>query len=141
METKKKADLEQLLNSLIEKGWKPRGEYKIHSCKYIEWKFKSEYTIAWLLQVLYRSLRELVSKESWLWQFVCENGMVRRIEANSWYIWELVDNYSDDDEVIKRYNSFWEKGSDYQYRLIESSLKDESELEDFLLSNIKVGWE
>ena len=26
----------------------------------------------------------------------------------------------------------------YEYRLIESSLKDESELEDFLLSNIKV---
>ena len=26
----------------------------------------------------------------------------------------------------------------YEYRIIESSLKDESELEDFLLSNIKV---
>ena len=28
--------------------------------------------------------------------------------------------------------------SDLEYRLIESALKDESELEDFLLSNIKV---
>jgi hypothetical protein len=27
---------------------------------------------------------------------------------------------------------------EYQYRLIESSLKDESELEDFLLQNINV---
>ena len=28
--------------------------------------------------------------------------------------------------------------SDYTYRLIESSLKDESELEEFLLQNIKI---
>jgi hypothetical protein len=27
---------------------------------------------------------------------------------------------------------------DYEYRLIESSLKDESELEQFLLDNIKI---
>ena len=27
---------------------------------------------------------------------------------------------------------------EYEYRLIESSLKDENELEDFLLQNIKV---
>ena len=33
------------------------------------------------------------------------------------------------------------KSNDYEYRLIESSLKDESELEDFLLSNIKVDGE
>ena len=32
----------------------------------------------------------------------------------------------------------WRYMRNYQYRLIESSLKDESELKDFLLQNIKV---
>jgi hypothetical protein len=32
---------------------------------------------------------------------------------------------------------YWDEW-DYEYYLIESALKDESELEEFLLSNIKV---
>ena len=42
---------------------------------------------------------------------------------------------------IRPYDAEWENKymyNTYQYRLIESSLKDESELEDFLLQNIKV---
>jgi hypothetical protein len=43
---------------------------------------------------------------------------------------------------IKNLNEwYWViRDTDYQYRLIESALKDESELEDLLLSNIKVEW-
>lgn len=59
-------------------------------------------------------LRQLTSKESWLWQFVCENGMV----------------YYNDESIY----------SPTEFRIIESALTDESELEDFLLSNIKIEW-
>lgn len=73
-------------------------------------------------------LRELCAKESWLWLFVCENGMVNKVDNDRRYFDELNDICYDktfhDDEC--------------QYRLIESALKDESELEEFLLENIKV---
>lgn len=99
--------LEQLLNSLIEKGWEPR------------WKDYAEVSVYdWIVRFERRfwadcieTFRTLTSKESWLWQFVCENGMV--------------------DMENKR-------PADYTYRLIESSLKDEIELEDFLLNSIKL---
>lgn len=102
--------LEQLLNMLIQRGWKPFGKGWLNLRKLSgihQW---------WLL--LHEpstrvadnySLRDIVSKSSWLWQFVCENGMVDM-----------------------------KKNKRPAYRLIESSLKDESELEDFLLQNIKV---
>ena len=104
----KKADLEQLLNSLIEKGWKPRG--------------KENAKIFYVKE----DLRELVSKESWLWQFVCENGMVK---SETWVWVNAVDGMYKE-ILINQYN--------YRYWIIESALKDESELEDFLLQNIKV---
>ena len=78
-----------------------------------------------------RTLRELVSVDSGLWQFVCENGMVNTNDSPE----ENAINYW-------RYNkkdlTEWWYMRNYQYRLIESSLKDESELEDFLLQNIKI---
>ena len=137
----KKADLEQLLNSLIEKGWKPRWNQPEESLKK---KLKVErYNRKPVAIVIkrprrfideYYSFRELVSKESWLWQFVCENGMV---DKQHWYIEELKWWKADDDE---EWHDNWEErySTEYQFWLIESSLKDESELEDFLLNSIKV---
>ena len=133
---KEKADLEQLLNSLIEKGWKPRGEN-------VELYLTSKNTF-WEKIVIFIgnaswfkkwwwTYRELVSKESWLWQFVCENGMVnekhkheRILDPTFWEWWA----------DCKRQEHDW----NYWYRLIESALLDEDKLEDFLLSNIKVEW-
>jgi hypothetical protein len=80
----------------------------------------------------YYSLRDLVSKESWLWQFVCENGMVKK---NKW-IGRFKEHLDTRD---------WEPKEDWEfdmgcaeYYIIESSLKDESELEDFLLQSIVI---
>ena len=121
---KEKADLEQLLNSLIEKGWIPFGdenvkEIKIYSdmdMECIYWKKKSDF--------YYFSPRKITSKESWLWQFVCENRMVvrKRQWTNRWW-WEP--------EKCFDYK-------DYSYRLIESALLDEDKLEDFLLNSISL---
>lgn len=126
---KEKADLEQLLNSLIEKGWKPFGRYKeIFRTDYYEYYVAEEH---WFWKRQY--LRNLVSKESWLWQFVCENGMVDG--ADRWTLnarqKSIYDKYiTSEKEYTPKMN--------YQYRLIESSLKYESELEDFLLNSIKI---
>ena len=121
--------LEQLLNSLIEKGRLPRWEDKIHSCRYYEEekKFKADYTIAWIPQVLYRSIRELCSREAGLWQFVCENGMIYSTPDDRWW-----PNYNWLEDL---FNCWW-KHPDYW--LMESALCDEYKLEDFLLQNIKI---
>lgn len=133
---KEKSDLEQLLNALIEKGWKPRGRSKelyrnnrnitlhitIYDCDlnvYLDWWFMNEDK---------KSFRELVSKESWLWQFVCENGMVDKKSERYYKCFIAPYEDANDYEVL----------SDLEYRLIEASLRDESELEDFLLSNIVI---
>lgn len=125
--------MEELLNKLIEKGWKPRGEEEIKSCQIWESFYKRKFiedmvwfytddrgTPQWLFT---KSLREVCSKSSWLWQFVCENKLQPTNRSGGW---EYSDGYT------------WWTCMAYQFRLIESSLKDEDELEEFLLSNIKV---
>ena len=127
---KEKSDLEWLLNSLIEKGWKPRWidqkfEVFIECLPYKKIRVcvkKPDYNYD-----VY-SYRELASVESWLWQFICENEMVNHKNEvyHKCYIWE----YGDADD----YDTYGK----LEYRLIESALCDEGELEEFLLSNIKL---
>ena len=126
----KKADLEQLLNSLIEKGWKPFGEWwlapyiEIHGRDISFYKLCDDWMREWVFDT---DIRAVLSIDSWLWQFVCENGMLEtkgnvRVK-NYWGDDECDDNCCDDD---------------LEYWLMESALCDENKLEDFLLSNIKV---
>ena len=143
---KEKSDLEQLLNSLIEKGWKPFGERGafVEIYRYPNWEITTlDYWITWTEKPSFfkwnSSIRDLVSKESWLWQFVCDREH-RFIDKKN-YEWARSDRrlknpYVDYDGVNTEYE--WITNLDYQFRLIESSLKDESELEDFLLSNIVI---
>ena len=116
--------LEELLNKLIEKGWKPRG------CKAVSFYIKDK-IIFWLGN-WQTNLRELVSKESWLWQYVCENGMVNGEDR-----WTLnARQKSIYDKFITSEKEYTPK-KNYEYRLIESVLCDEDKLEQFLLDNIK----
>ena len=128
--------LEQLLNTLIQRGRKPFGIICTDFIKGTGLEWIPSYCFnphphmwfPWWTRKYHRpSLRQIVSKESQLWQFVCENGMVKKNKSDfQWwkqkdeFIWDVRDK------------------SEYQYRLIEASLKDESELEDFLLSNIVI---
>lgn len=114
--------LEQLLNSLIEKGWKPFGRNSNKAYYRPEWPDEFYFGENWYGYIY--NWRQVVSKESWLWQFVCENKLYKDYTEDSGTYW---------DSTIKIYNY-----REYQYRLIESSLKDESELGDFLLQNIKI---
>lgn len=135
--------LEELLNKLIEKGWKPFGEWchrspykKIFQSINRDSK-RSHYWFMSNNHTHYKTLRDIVSKESWLWQFVCENGMLNkkrwsnrvRLETSS--VWDYIEIWTWEDYG-------WKFDNDYEYRLIESALKDESELEQFLLDNIKI---
>lgn len=142
--------MEELLNKLIERGRKPFWNKKIKDAKTSRWnknllneetnkvsKFKDKVAFTnWVLIFDEINMRELVSKESWLRQFVCENGM---IEIGYWKIREKYDETApttDKNKVITYSQLLWE--DNYEYRLMESALKDESELERFLLDNIKV---
>lgn len=127
-------ELEKLLNKLIEKGREPFGNYRdiITRYKYDERFF--EFNHEWDNMV---SIRELVSKESWLWQFVCEMSVHNNYNKEKWKIltWK---KFEDDKYQINWYSNWWWYIQDYEYWLIESALKDEDELDKFLLDNIKI---
>ena len=82
-------------------------------------------------------LRQLTSKESWLWQFVCEMSVHNNYNKDKWEIltWK---KFEDDKYQINWYSNWWWYIQDYEYWLIESALKDEEDLEKFLLDNIKI---
>ena len=132
-------ELETLLNSLIQRGWKPAGfqgksEIKISEDQGVVLYMSTE-DVTLAVKV---KLRNLVSLESWLWQFCMENGLL-----NS------PDQYPHKDYRAKNPRPYWEislrrdcyyKTEVYQYRLIESALIPEEELAKFLVDNIKVEW-
>ena len=139
-------ELANLLQRLIEKGWKPRWEYDT-LMGYWQSRWKKIFCF-WVLWEVNYSLRELVSKESGLWQFVCENNL---IQTEHWYFidnWERaknvfykIDTYDEEWDVIQTWDMEWDKFiwiNEYEYRLIESALCDEEDLEKFLLDSIKV---
>ena len=139
--------MKELLNKLIEKGWKPFGDnaikfdydwMKTNCCWYwaITYKYRDSYIDEYWEEKEYEEWKHqfnnrlLVSRESWLWQFVCENGMVTK-------------EYDYNDRT-KNYDAYYNESDDtyswddYEYRIIESALCDEDKLEEFLLSNIKI---
>ena len=122
--------LEELLNKLIEKWWKP---FDRNYQRYEHWCLIREFTTEdgvysyWQYPTTYR---EFCSKESWLWQFVCENKLVEHwvYTRAKW-------------QRRKKYDNYWNKDISVdkpEYRIIESALCDEDKLEQFLLDNIKV---
>lgn len=118
-------ELETLLNSLIQRGWKPWGEKSkkiiIRSSRIFV------YNSEWYINPEGKHIRELVSLESQLWNFVCENKMCKNQTS-----------------ISRWYKVFWSKeelvcrGDYYQYRLLESALIPEKELGKFLVDNIKL---
>ena len=123
--------MKELLNKLIEKGWKPFGHERIApyveiDCRQIAfYKLCDDWMHRWLFDT---DIRTVLSKESFLWQFVCENKLWKDIDEEK-YWHKKTPKMSE----LRSYDYHFE-----EYRLIESALKDESELESFILDNIKV---
>ena len=122
-----KLALEQLLNKLIEKGWKPFGMWKKRKV-FARWDKTVSFSYQdneWIEFYTYL-IRDVVSKESWLWQFVCENGY--NLYKKNYFHW------------FSKYGLKWEywDTSDSEYYVLESALCNEEDLEKFLLDNIKI---
>lgn len=120
--------MEELLNKLIKRGWKPFWwDDKLSSLhkEYGVWKWYIRFH-DWMDSELF-DLRQLVSKESWLWQFVCENGMIE----DEHYCWDWYIHWDDNWRIEIRQKN-------YRYRIIQSALCDEDKLEQFILDNIQL---
>lgn len=128
--------LEQLFNSLIEKGWKPfwirweETRIKIERNEDLDMQiFKLDWIIIEQHHRISWSLRNLTSKESWLWQFCVENKLVNRD-------WNYTREYVDEN---KNYILFsYAEWIIAEYYIIESAICDERYLEQFLLENIQL---
>ena len=132
--------LEKLLNILCEKGWKPFGESRINEINRAEQYVWNWNWCCWGSKDAIqrrKSTRQLVSKESGLWQFVCEMSAYNNYNKEKWKVltWK---KFEDDKYQINWYSNWWWYIQDYEYRLIESALCDEDKLEEFLLSNIVI---
>ena len=123
-------ELENLLTSLIQRGWKPFNY--IWTVDRIEIDDNFEISIIFITwEFAYQTLRDLVVLESWLWQFACEHEFIKNTEALpdticGWYIdWDTwYDTIANQDN--------------YEFRLLESALIPEEELGGFLVENIKI---
>jgi hypothetical protein len=133
--------LEKLLNTLLEEWRKPFGREKtLHISCYDKCKWMNCQWIhldGWFMNEDSKKFRELVSKESWLWQFVCKMSVENNYNKEKWKVltWK---KFEDDKYQINWYSNWWWYIQDYEYRLIETALTDEDKLEQFLLDNIKI---
>jgi len=125
-------ELVNLFKELMKRGWKVYWEYdKLMSHWQTRWKRDFWF---WELWEIKYSLRELVSKESGLWQFVCENWIIEN--------WKTVHDY-----VISHITYSYDKGcwwyapNNSEFWIMMSALCDEDKLEKFLLENIKIDGE
>lgn len=116
-------ELETLLNQLLQMWWKPWGlDYFTEVL--VSWTVVTFYTERWAIS--HTSLRDIVSLESKLWQFVCENKLHKKV------------NEKFRENVSKVWPNIWWFDHNYQYRLLESALIPEEELGKFLVDNIVI---
>ena len=126
-------ELETLLTSLIQRGWKPAGfpgksEIKISE----DWDVVLYMDTDDATVVVKVKLRNLVSLESGLWQFVCKNDLQAKWSNRAKNVRRSMQFTTITDEKFESYLS--------KYRLIESALIPEEELAKFLVENIIVEW-
>lgn len=133
----KKEKLETLLNSLIARGRSPRNKEKVALISMVGEQLRL-LEADWSIYTPYSPrLRELVSLESGLWQFVVKNKLYKdnndiyphidRIIEDTYYIGVILEK---EEYTI----------SNHKYRLIQSSLVPEEVLGQFLLDNIVIEW-
>lgn len=120
-DTIKNNKIERILRELIKRWRNPF--WKWYTIVYV---FDSGIYFFWSVteSSLLVDYRQLTSMESWLWEFVCKNKLYNR-QAYVWYT---------------NIEWFWDEfcDKDYQFWLMESSIRSNKELKDFLLSNINI---
>lgn len=120
-------ELENLLNKLIEKWWKPWGKESqkiiIRSSRIFV------YNSEWYINPEGKHIRELVSLESQLWNFVCKKDIHNK--GSNW-----IKDLKTQEGVLHAENRF--AYYDYEYRLLESALISKKDLPKFLIDNIDI---
>lgn len=127
-------ELENLLNKLIEKWWKPWG-IEPENIELFSLDIKRKNIHIWYMdydtpeeenyEQEFKSFRELASMESWLWQFLWNSKLHKK-----------TDNFREN--VHKTRHNIWWFPHNHEYRLIESALTPEEGLAKFLIENIKI---
>ncbi|MBB1578521.1 MAG: hypothetical protein HG424_000855 [candidate division SR1 bacterium] len=117
-------ELENLLNSLIWRGWKPFGEEAMR----IDVENNTIIIIPddFFADDKKVSIRDISSLDSGLWQFVCRNKLYKKTNE------KFRENVSK-----VGLNTGWFTHN-HQFRLLESALLPEEELGQFLIDNIIV---
>lgn len=130
-------ELERLFIDIIEKGWNPWGIDR-DTIVYLELDIKKmnihiRYTVideqgGEVSLSAVKSIRDLVSLESWLWSFLCDNKLIKQnsnqrvLNPIHWPEWVDCE---------------WSiQSNEMQFRLIQSSLIPENELIEVLIKNI-----
>lgn len=132
----KKEKLETLLNSLIARGRSPRNKEKVALISIVGEQLRL-LEADWSIYTPYSPrLRELVSLESWLWQFVCDEQLHKQDQRTDSDWVKNIEDTRDSEKSIAKYLT----EADYRYRLLESALVPEEELAQFLLDNIIITW-
>lgn len=128
--------MEELLNKIIEMWWKVFWVEPEWRKVILTKRLDGRIHISYFNETIWRtwwsdfSLRELVSKESWLWQFVCKNNLNYSEDDSIYNVW--LKHYAEDD-----HESPYTYASPVWY-IIESALCNEEDLDKFLLDNIKI---
>lgn len=127
-------ELETLLSKLIEKGRKHWG-IDPENIELFSIDIKRKNIHIWYMdydtpeeenyEQEFKTFRELVSMESWLWQFVCDNKLYNR-------------TYNFRENVRKTWYNIWWFSYNFQYWILESALIPEEDLPKFLVENIKI---
>lgn len=144
--------VEQLLNKLIEKGWRPYEDRYVKRAKFwysVHFIVRPivNFVLEWYAEATVPLKEILTSEESWFRQFCIANHLLKKYsdlwdddEYVIWRRWNWMDWKTTDWEYIdENYDSdIYHQDESYQYRIIESALKDKNELEDFLLQNIRI---
>ena len=131
---KEKSDLQQLLNDLLRMWWKPFNREKtLHincfdKCKWLNYKWVN--LDGWFMNEETRTLREIVSIDSWLWQFCVENNLIDYSGVRAYWI-----SFA----PLEIQNAWEMMNYDNVHRLLwDTASLDEDKLEDFILENVKI---
>lgn len=130
--------MEKLLNQLIQLWRKPFGVECNSVCEscfesVATYMFDNKPILCawWIWKYKNVCLRQIVSKESWLRQFVCESGLItKQKKVHDFMIKHIT--YSDENFC------WWCWMEDPEYYLMICAIHDEHRIKQFLFDNIKI---
>lgn len=130
--------MEKLLNQLIAKWREPFwascnsvSENNFETITTYVFDTKPMFCIWWVRKYKKVCLRQIMSKESWLWQFVCKSGLITKHKTVHDFMIKHI-TYSDENFC------WWCSMEDPEYYLMICAIKEDYQLWKFLIDNIRI---